>query len=66
MIVKSPAKVILSGEHSVVYGKMAIASAVSLYTKLQITQIQGNRLLQFRSDEFNEDVTYNIQPKSIL
>lgn len=32
ILYKSPAKIIISGEHSVVYGKLAVSAAISLYT----------------------------------
>lgn len=35
----APGKVILHGEHSVVYGKLAIAGALGLRTTVQLTEI---------------------------
>ena len=35
--VRSPSKVILFGEHAVVYGYKAVAAAISLYTNVQIS-----------------------------
>ena len=37
-VVTAPGKVILHGEHSVVYGKMALAVSVSLRTKVVVTR----------------------------
>jgi hypothetical protein len=37
MEVKVPAKVILTGEHAVVYGRQALAAAIDLYTTIQFT-----------------------------
>ena len=37
-VVTAPGKVILHGEHSVVYGKMALAVSINLRTKVVVTR----------------------------
>lgn len=37
VVVSAPGKIILHGEHSVVYGKLAIAGSINLRTELAIT-----------------------------
>jgi len=42
---RAPGKIILSGEHSVVYGAPAIATAVQLYSTIDYTPIKGSDLI---------------------
>jgi mevalonate kinase len=52
LISKSPAKLILSGEHSVVYGMPAIAVAINDYISLKLTSVSNPKIL-FHSVNFN-------------
>ncbi len=57
IISESPSKVILFGEHSVVYGYPAIASAINLKTYVNVTQQNGYTTIF--SESLNLRWTYN-------
>lgn len=44
VVVSAPGKVILHGEHAVVYGKSALASSLSLQTYLHLKRIPGDKI----------------------
>jgi mevalonate kinase len=45
MIIKSPAKTILFGEHAVVYGQIAICTTLGLFTRAEFIRYSGVRLV---------------------
>lgn len=52
IVAKAPAKVILFGEHAVVYGYPSIASALDLYVKVNISKRKENGLV-VKSNQYN-------------
>ncbi|CAK55895.1 unnamed protein product (macronuclear) [Paramecium tetraurelia] len=44
MFVRAPAKIIISGEHSVVYGHKALCAAINKYTKIKIHSNKANSI----------------------
>ncbi|MBI4225798.1 mevalonate kinase, partial [Candidatus Roizmanbacteria bacterium] len=68
----APAKVILSGEHAVVYGKPALVSAINLELKFSITSVVSSRtrfgnsskmLKQVQHDNKTYEIIYKIAQK---
>jgi len=48
----APGKLILFGEHAVVFGRKGIASAVDLRTHIKLTECSGGRFVLVRSEPF--------------
>lgn len=59
--VSAPGKVILHGEHSVVYGKLAVAAALGLRSTTHLVEIQMENALMVDFPSINFSHKYDLQ-----
>ena len=62
MIVETPSKVILFGEHAVVYGYRAIAMAIDLISTVEIKKIGGNEII-LNLNDLNKSLRLDLEDK---
>nr|QYV43152.1 mevalonate kinase [Colaphellus bowringi] len=61
IIVSAPGKIILHGEHSVVYGRLAIAASLGLRTRVTIAEIDAPDSLILQFSNLNLNKTYSLK-----
>lgn len=59
--ISAPGKVILHGEHAVVYYKPAIAISVALFTNLEVSRKVDGEEMSLKFDEIGLDVSIPLE-----
>lgn len=65
-MISAPGKVILHGEHSVVFGKLAIAGSLDLRTKIKLIEINQQRRIGIEMTALNLSLIYNLDVSEFL
>lgn len=63
--ISAPGKVILHGEHSAVFGKLAIAGSLGLRTRVKLVESQ-QRKIGIEMKAFNLSCSYNLDVRNSL
>ncbi|CAH1118536.1 unnamed protein product [Phaedon cochleariae] len=61
IVVSAPGKVILFGEHSVVYGRLALAASLGLRTRVAISSINHPNTLEIECPNLTSKLTFNLE-----
>lgn len=61
VVVSAPGKVILHGEHSVVYGKLAIAGSLGLRTRVELEEVEGRSKIGVELRALGLEQSYDLE-----